>query len=411
MLLGSPSRFVVTDLFTQTTTWLDKLILSGAVAFNLNQPSTIDLSIRPNVRRVNGIYSDGFPRVAQSNRLIYMFLDEDGPPSPLTCRAAGVIMSPEDQGDPDVPTSHLVAYDPWQYLMARPCYEDTSGTLPGPAGFLFPATRGGVIVATLLKNAILSDGIGCFIDAGPSYGGFPKWTGVIEDTPIIDFRVQQGMSVGEAWNELLAAGQDPDGGPGGVDIVLTAVYDPSVRPGITHELSVYNLAGSEQPGAPMAWGEYTRTSSTADRQHDATPGAFINVANFHAGQGGPPAGPGGLPITNPLSIAAFQPYWSQQWFPDQLNAIAVRAMARQALNLQKQGKRTFVLNPDPVRARPPFKSYNLGDRIPVVAPRTLRVAATGMQRVQGIPLSINPDGYTRVNSLLTTPDWRGDDGT
>lgn len=403
-----PSRFVVTDLNTATTAWLDGLVLDGAVAINLNQPATIDLSIRPNVREVNGIFTDGFPRVAQSNRLIYHFMLERKTPV-WKCRSAGIIMSPEDQGDADVPTSHLVAYDPWQYAYGRPAFNDTSGTLPGPDGFLYPATRGGVIVATVLLNAIESEGYGLFIDAGPDYGGTVHWTGTIEDTPIIDYTVQQGASVGDVWTALLDAGQDPDGGPGGVDIYLEPIYDPANRPGYTHQLSVFNLAGTALPGAPMGWGAFNRASTTADRQHDGTPSAFINTAAFAPGQG-TPLDIGNI-VTNPLSIAAFQPYWQFQWFPGQVSAVAVEAMAQQALSLQKQGKRTFTLAPDPVRAAPPFQSYNLGDRIPVITDNSLRVASSGFQRIQGIPLQIDPNGFTRVSALLTTPDWRGDSGT
>lgn len=402
-----PSRFVVTDLASATTTWLDTLLLSGAVAHNLNQPGTIDVSIRPNTRAANGIYSDGFPRVAQSNRLIYHFLLERKTPA-WKIRSAGIIMSPQDQADADVPTSHIVAYDPWQYLLGVPAFIDESGNLPPQSGFLYPATRGGVIVATMIKNAIAALAPqGVFIDAGPTYGGTVHWDGVIEDTPIIDFTVQQGSSAGDVWNQLLTAGQDPDGGPGGVDIILTPIYDPANRPGFTHDLSVYNLAGVALPGAPMGWGRFNRASTTADRQHDGTPGAMLNQAYFAPGQG-TPIDTGIYPIENALSVAAFGPYAQQQWFPGQISAVAVKAMAEQALSLQKQGKRTFTLDPDPVRAEPPFQSYNLGDRIPVLAPNSLRVTADGFQRIQGIPLTIDQNGFTRVNSLLTTPDWRGE---
>lgn len=400
------ARLLVTDLDTNPTTWLDKIHLGATITQNLDQPGTVEVSVRPNNSAANDLYTDGDPLLAQSNRLIYVFLREGGSP-PWVCRAAGIAMQPQDQADADVPTSHFVFYDPWQYLMARPCFIDTGATLPGPDGFLYPATRGGVIVATLLKNTIVSEAVGAYIDAGLTYGGTSFWGGVIEDTPIIDFQVQQSMTVGQAWNELLAAGQDPDGGTGGIDIVLTPIYDPDNRPTYTHELSVYSLAGEARPSSPMAWGEFVRTSTTADRQHDASPGAFINSAYYYAGQGGAPVGL----VDNPASITKYHPYWSQQFFPQQLSASAVRAFAQQAITLTKQGKRTFTVAPDPMRASPPFTGYNIGDRIPQLAPRSLRVAATGYQRVQSIPVEIAPDGATRVPALLTSPDWRGNDGT
>lgn len=404
------ARLLVTDLDSVVTTWLDHVHLGASFTANLNQPGTCDVSVRSNTRQVNTIYSDFVPLVAQSNRLLYILFREPNSDQPWEhCRWAGIIMSPEDQADADVPTTHVVAYDAWQYCMGRPCFINTAGDLPGPDGFLFPATRGGIIVATLLKNTILSEFAGVHIDAGPDYGGTFHWAGVIEDTPIIDWSLQQGMSLGEAWNDLITAGQDPDGGPGGVDIILTPIYDPVNRPGYTHELSVFNLAGSEIPTSPMAWGDFTRTTTTADRQHDGTPGAFINTAAYYVGQGGLLAGL--APVTNPASIAAFGPYWAQQWITNQISAVSVEAMAQQALGLQKQGKRTFTVTPDAMRAAAPFQGYNLGDRIPQLAPSSLRVAAAGFQRVQTIQVQIGPDGVVSVPQLLTTPDWRGDDGT
>lgn len=415
---GYQTRFVVTDLLGVTTTTLDKLILSGQVAVNLNQPLTGSLSVRSDDRRVNRLFTDGYPLLAQSNRLVYMFFREQPDAgNPWVCRAAGIFMSPEDQADADVPTTHFAFYDAWQFLMGTPAFIDHAGNIPGPDGFTFFATPGSTIAATLLANAIASattgalGGNGTFIDAGVAYGGTASWAGTIEATPRIDYTVQQGATLGQVWNDLVGIeNPDPGSGPAdaGLDIVLNAIYDPVGRPGYTHDLSLVNLAGVDRPGSPMAWGAFTRTAITADRQHDATPGSFLNVADFYAGQGGPPAGPGGLPITNPVSIATFLAYWSQQFFPAQPDARAVVAMAQQALVLAKQGKRTFTVNPDPLRAIQPFIGYAIGDRIPVIASNNLRVTAGGLQRVQGIPLNVAPDGITRVSALLTSPDYRGD---
>ncbi len=414
---GYQSRFLITDLFGVTTTWLDRLTLGASLAFNLDQPMTGSISLHSNDPRVNRIFpADADPLVAQSNRLIYTFLRQGaagGSTNPWDCVAAGMIMSPEDQADQDVPTTHLAFYDAWQFLFGTPCFQDIMGTLPGPDGFQFFATPGSVIVATLLGNAIFGSqptvpgtgGNGYFIDAGLTYGGTVHWAGVIETTPAIDFVIQQGMTIGDAWNQLLAAGNDFASGSsdGGIDIVLTPIYDPVNRPGYTHELSVYNLAGVDNYSSPMAWGMFTRSAATADRQHDGTPGAFIDLADYYAGQGGPGVGQ----VRNNAVVAKYLAYWSQKFFPQQPDAEAVLAMAQQAVQLQAQGKRTFTVNPDPLRAIGPFVGYNLGDRIPIYAPNKLRGAAGGLQRIQGIPLEINPDGVARVNALLTSPDWRG----
>lgn len=426
---GYQSRIVITDLLSVTTTWLSRLTLGSTLTFNLDQSMTQNVDLRSDDPRVNRVFTDGDPLVAQSNRLAYTFLRTNlgGDNPPWQCIGAAIAMSPEDQADQDVPTSHFSFYDSWQYMYGVPCFLDTAQTPLGPQGLQFFADSfpySSMIVGTLLRNAVGpgpsvpgTGGNGTFIDAGDGsrsgegeqyqdYGGTAFYAGTLEQTPAIDFQVQQGTSVGSAWDQLLAAATsttDPSSDEG-LDIVLTPIYDPVNRPGYTHELNVFNLAGVERPGSPMAWGMFNRSAETFDRQHDGTPSAFVNVADFYAGQGGPGVGQ----VVNAASVAKYLPYWSQQWFPQQPDAMSVLAMAQQVIQLQKQGKRTVVLNPDPLRAIGPFTGYNIGDRLPVYAPSKTRTTTAGLLRVQGIPLVINPDGVARVNGLLMTPDWRGD---
>ncbi len=317
-------------------------------------------------------------------------------------------MSPQDQADADVPVTHMTFYDPWQYLLGRPCFFDGSGKAIAAGGRPFFATEMGVIAATLLKDAITSEGVGCFIDAGVTYGGTVHWSGVIETTPIVDFNVQQGTMVGDVWNQIVAL-DDPSGGTnlGGCDIVLTPIYDPVNRPGYTHELSIYNLAGDDLNVSPVAWGQFVRSATTADRQHDGTPGQFVNVADGHIGQGGYPVPLLGPPPSNSASVALYRPYWESKFYPQFIFESQVTAVEQQTLLLRKQGKRTFTVDVDPLRSGVPLKDYNIGDRIPLNVPSALRVKATGRQRIQTIPIDVNPDGMTRVQGLLTSPDWRG----
>lgn len=413
---GTPARFVITDLTGAITTILDRSLLQGEIQANFLQSWQITFSVRSNDPAVNVIFSDGDPLLAQSNRLVYVFIRED-PDSggAWVCRASGICMSPQDQADADTGTTRFIAYDPWEYLFGRPCWADGSGTQIGPNGILFTAAAfpGGAaqIAATLLAWTIESEGVGCFIDAGLTYAGTFHWTGTIEDTPAIDFTVQQGMTLGDAWNQLVSTGDNPaSSGPfNGCDIVLEPIWDPTNRPGYLSQLSIYNLAGNVEPVAEMSWATFNRTATTADREHDGTPGNFINEADFRIGQGGLQPTPGFVP-TNAASVAKYQPYWQTQFFPGQNSGETVEALAYQALTLGKQGKRTFTVDVDPIRCTAlPFRDYNPGDFIPVLAPNApakLRVLASGNQRIMTIPVQINPDGVTAVRSLQTTPDWR-----
>ena len=425
---GVPVRVIITDLDGVVTTWLSgKSLLGATVTSNLDLPSQITVDVRSGDISVNTIFvnaisppgGDGDPLVAQSNRLVYVFLNED--PTAVSvdnrwvCRASGILMSPDDQGDADISTTHFTAYDPWQYLMGRLCYADTSGTMIPQAGMPFIATAGNVIAYTLIQNTIQSDGIGIYCDIPVAYGGTSQFApsgGINETTPLLDFTVQQGTSLGQALQNLATAGNDIEGTSQCIDIVFQPIYDPQFRPGYTSNISVYNLAGVERPGSPMGWGRFNRSATTAERQHDGTPGSFVNKVQFMTGQGADSANVVLYPfLSDAASILKYGPYELQKWFPAQNISGIVANLAVQTLNLQGQGKRTFLVDPDPLRAGMPFRDYDIGDRIPIWTTNRQRVPEEGYERVQTIPLVIGSDGVTRVSKLLTSPDWPGDTGT
>lgn len=416
---GVPWRFIFTDLGTVTTTWADGLLTNRNVAQVLDQSAVFTCNVWPDDKRVNTLFEgDGYPLVAQSNRLIYGFRREAPPPiddvpqPPWKCRFGGILMSPEDEADADVPLSTLTAYDPWTYLGGRACV-DIAGQLPGPQGLFFPGATGDQIALQLLLNTITNEaavggiGNGTFIDAGPDWGGTSFWgatpgvPSVLETTPAINFSIQQGTSVADAWTQLCNAGN--------LDIVLRPIYDPQNRPGYTHELSIYNLAGAERPDAIFGWDMMRRNLKRIDRMHDATPGSMFNKAIYFTSQGGIPVPPGG-PLTNADSLAAFGTYWAQQSFPNLTSTDPtgnfILALMTQAMTMVKQGKRTLTMDPIPERSPVPLTDYELGDRVPVYASKNLRVTSAGFQRVQGIPIQISDDGIETIASLLTSPDWR-----
>lgn len=394
-------RFLFADLDCVTITSPNDLITGRRISKVLNAATVIEASIFPDDFRVNGIADDGYPRIAQSNRIVFCFRREGGSP-PWKCRAAGILMSPQDEGDADVPVTHFSAYDPWKLLEARPVV-NANGELPDGDGFNYLARRGNEIVLDILLNAITGPDGGVFIDAGLSYGGTQYWNGTIENTPVITFGIQQGTFIADAWGQLCEAGN--------LDIVLRPIYDPIRRPGFTHDLSVVNLAGVDKNDAIFAWDRLSRNLAKIDRMHDGTPGSFFNKVQYYAGQGGPPV-PATGPLVNAASVAAFTSYWSQQFFPNQTSVdptgSAVFALAEMALELAKQGRRTLTLFPIPERAPIPLVDYDLGDRVPVYASNALRVTADGFQRIEGIPIEISDDAIETVSALLTTPDFRTD---
>lgn len=414
---GYPWRFVVTDLLGQTTTWADGLFTNRKIIFNLNAAAEIDCDVYPNDRRVNLLFApDSFRLVAQSNRLIYAFRRENPDPGhafPWVCRAAGIIMSVEDQSDTDTPLTSLVAYDAWKYLEARPCVDGTvNHNLPGPNGFvpLWPANRPEIIAITFLANSIAAEGgaplggNGCFIDYPTAMGGTPFYgtttPAVVQRCSPISLTIQQGMSVASLWTELCNAGV--------CDIVLFPVWDPINRPGYTHEVGIYNLAGVEQPTAIFGWDQYGRSTRKIDRLHSAVPGDYFNKGQYFTGQGGFPTPI--PPYESAAQIAAFLPYWVTQFSPSQPDVPPfgniVEGLLIQAAQQAKQGKRTIQIDTIPERSPNPLIDYSIGDRVVVHASDNLRSPIDGFVRVETIPIDISDDGIESVASLLVAPDWR-----
>lgn len=427
---GVLARLVVTDLFGNVTTWLPRGLLNAGFTAQLNQPMTITADVRSSDAGVNTLYTDGFPLVAQSNRLIYVFLNERPGelPTSYVIRGAGILMSPQDQADADIGTTHIAAFDAWQWLMGIPAFFDSSGTEIPQEGRPFWGVAGNVIAMTVLGDALQSlialgyqgPGFGVLpvgfglIDLPASYGGAAAsgfWSGTEETTPTLDFLVQAGQTVGDVFTGLSSAGNDEEGTAAALDIWMEPIYDPANRPGYINQISVFNLMGEDKPAAVFGWGRMNRTATTADREHDGTPGSFVNIAQFVAGQGGE-LDPILSPIQSlPASVNTYYPYWAQQFFPGQPFASVVENLAIQALTLQGQGKRTFLIDVDPLRGALPFRDYGIGDRVPIYSTEGQRVASSGLQRVEGIPVLINSDGVTTVSQLLTSPDWPQEAGT
>lgn len=402
-----------------TTSWANGILTNRRIALTLDQSAVIEADVDSDNRQVNELFSDGFPRVAQQKRIVYAFRRE-GPytlpgsssvQGPWRVRAAGILMSPEDQGTADLPLTHIVAYDPWKYLEARPLMITVSGDPALPRATTIPAAAqgwltGDAIVTGVLKNTIDYDGF-AFVDAGLAYGGTSFYGGTIETTQQIDFEISRGLSVADVWTQLCDSGN--------LDIVLTPIYDPDNRPGYTHELNVYALAGVSRPSAVFGWDMMSRAVTNIDRAHDGTPANFINTVQYYGGAGGAPIPVAG-PLVNNASIDAFLPYWSMQMFPDQAVYFSdtVLALAQQQLLMRKQGLRTMTLDPTPERSPVPLLDYTLGDRVAVWTTKRLRVATSdsfattpaAAFRVQAIPIVINDDGIEQVTALLTSPDWR-----
>lgn len=403
---GPPWRWVVTDLDTNTITFLDHLALDATVSYALNKGSTAKITMPSANPEVNILHTDGEPFVSEGNRLLYGFRREGGDPI-WQVRFAGKILQVEDHGELENARTVITAYDPWHLLYQRPMINE-DGEFPDKAGFFsFDDTQAGNIALIFLRNTIINNGsglndhgdLGIDTGDGPFPGaepgnlpGTPYWDGEYEPTTQRDTFSQQGMMVGEVWDQQLETGS--------LDIVMTPIYDPSRRPGYMVDLSIFETAGSQRDDAVFAWDKPSRNLIGINALKDGTKRA--NTIRYYYGEGGPPSG-GGIPLSYGPSITKYGETWHQQFYPGRIEVV-VNALATLQLLLMEDGIKTVHVTPTPERMPFLFTEFWLGDTVPVYASSNLRQTIAGYQRIYGVVLSIDENSYEQVPQLLVSPE-------
>lgn len=407
-------RFIVTDLYGTTLTWLDHWCKDRAVIARLNAPWEASGSVPSDSPEINILAEVPFtlvshPFLNEGTRLLYCFRRESdfvaSGDHPWVCRFAGTILDTQDASDSGPARTAFTAYDPWQYLYNLPVKHPNTGALLGPDGVNFSAKPGSLIALEILIAATQSaDDIGTAKIDMPTEVTMPEIPGstgsglweanpvnVIEDTDVITlWNVQQGKSVGEAWDDLVATGT--------MDIVLRPVYDPRLRPGILSEISIYARAGQNRPNAVMAWDKPVRSLVGINREDDGTQRA--NVLRFMSGQGGPPD----AELDDFTSIDIYREYWLQQFYPDKVKPGQVATQAERQLDELKDGLLTLQVTPASERSAIPFLEYEVGDRVPVYASMDFRAELAGAFRVTEIPINISDNGVESVQTMTVIPD-------
>ena len=384
---GYPWAALVTDLSSASITGLTKLSGSRTITYPLNKPAVTTGIVPSDDPRVNiPVVETGLdaPSLSFNDRLLYLFRREaQGSEPPWVCRFAGIIEQIEDSCSGDQPYSTFTAYDPWQYLFARPVMNGTS--LVGVDGY-HPAVGPGSGIARDLVDATISLHGGVYIDTT---------SGTFETTDDVDITFQQGTSVGAALQQLCALG--------GMDIVMEPVYDPVGSPGICVVMNVYAQAGVVQNGAVFSWDVGRSVVGISSLLNGDL---MANTVQFYNGQGGPPV----TPAYDATSATRYGWWETQQFFPAQTIVAAVESMATFQLALRKQGHRTVQLTPNSLLSPVPLLNYALGDRVPIYATGRLRQAipwasdATVYSRIYGIPITLSDDGVEQVSGLVLSPD-------
>lgn len=382
-------RYVVTDGDSIAVTFLDRIASERKIDFDLNTPTEIAGLVPSASPEINILHTDGDPFLSEGNRLLYAFRREGPEGQPWVIRAAGEICEVTDRGDTELSRTSFVARDPWGALYKRQCVDD-AGDLPGRAGLRFFETKLGDIARQLLLNTINAAGP-VRLDAGVAWGGTLNYAGFVADTPEVDYTIQRGKTVGEAWADLCATGL--------MDIEITPVFDIDDRPGYLGDLNIYSQPpdvgqprGGVVPEAIFAWDRPPRTLAGIERELDGRKRA--NWIQFYTRFGDVPAGL----LEDAASIAKYGQDEYVQFFPDMVDKERLDEWATAQLAMRKNGIRSVT--PLPAQQQPPllWEEFFVGDRVPVWASNRLR---------QKIPLDTDPDIYHRVYGItvsLTDPD-------
>jgi hypothetical protein len=362
----------VTDLSKITSDRVVEVILNGPLSMTGTVPSDNPKAWIP---YDGDTYND--PYLSEGTRLMWGFRRESFTSPYYTVRGATIVNLVEDTAEGDDARTRFVGWDPWHYMMSRPV-TDIDGNLPGEDGLSFNDTKVSVIVCELLRNTIINFGF-AYIDAGDGsrigegsqyqdWGGSAEYGGFLDDTPVVNWNIPQGTSVGQAWADLCAAGQ--------CDIILTPIYEPAGRTVGTDlvvnflcEISVYVQAGVVRDDQIFAWNLPGRSLMGLTRQQDGS----SRVNDFYAFAG--PGGTGGGQATSidNDSITKYGVYLAQQFFPGLngpdtvANVAAAASFAQAQVALRALGRQTVTFVPAPERSPRPWQDYQLGDRMPIWA--------------------------------------------
>jgi hypothetical protein len=379
-----------------TITFLDRLALSAEVTYGLDKPAVATVNCPSDNPEVNILHVETAPVqpfVGEGRRNLFGFRREGGllgvdtPETRWKCRFSGRILQVTDEGLTEDATTSIVAYDPWQLLYKRPV-ELVTGQFPKQRGFSYNNTKASTIALELLDNTITNHGpIG--IDAGLAWGGTVLHNGEIDQSdPQIDrFIVEMGMTIGEVWDQLVQTGN--------IDIVLTPVYDPILRPGILCDLTIKPIAGTGMP-ATFSWDSGDRNVTRVNRQIDGT--VRTNKVQYYLNDGLPDP----TPSTDATSVGLYGEYWTLQQFPVRSKQ-ATTALGALQLALRKNGITTVVVEPTPTRMPLMFTEWWLGDVVTVEASSKIREALAGDARVYGVQITLDENSLEQVPQLLTAP--------
>lgn len=408
-------------------TFLDRRASERVAHFEFGGPATFSgrvPSADSEINIVNGSdnYAGGsdvppwhtdYPFLAEGVRILHWFRREDSPLGMWVPRFAGFVNLLDDLGNTEFGRSSFTAYDPWQYLFARPVYrvecldrdcatvQDytlAQDALPGPEGVIFlEGTPINEVATEILRRTIELDGP-CGIDAGTAWGGTGDYGGQIATLDLLTENLvfQQGTTVGEAWQILMEQGD--------IEIVLRPIYDPDARPGYLCELDIFGPgdAGNYPPGTyplnqpSFSWDRSGHDLVILGRELDGKERA--NQIQFYIGG---PAG-GKVPVQLQTSLESsnrFGKSWNVETRLRTLTGESVFKQAQLAIGQRQAGYITWDLSPTPEWTFRPFEDYHVGSYVGVYHSSRLRQEEIDFPRVRSFDFNLSDEGVESVSNL------------
>jgi hypothetical protein len=373
-----PWRIVLCDLRGRPIALYTTFAFEKEFEYVLNRPARCSFVVPAEEPLVNILHTDGEPYLSCGNRTIKAYRREGN--GNWMLRFAGIIMQTEEQGDPDKVTIAVNAFDPLLLLQHRPIRRQ-NGDLRRTVRFVDEA--GAIIAKKMVNRTIQYDGP-CGIET----------TGAFASTSAPQTLAFDQQFIGDGLVSMTDTA------------TLDLVFAPVDRTdGILVKMSAIKKRGTDKSGSvsfDYGIGEYNvsewrRTRNTDQMANDVTIiGGRSNQLVEHR--------------ESLASQTKYHTYVDMQTYSDIQTPEFLDALAVEMIALRKKPREIISVTPLPERAPSPWTDYFLGDIVNVQCevkpslPTGSHQIISGVQRIYGITISVDENGFEKVAELVCSPD-------
>jgi len=364
-------RFVLCDFLGVPIAVLSAVASDKQLDFRLGRPARCSFTVPSAEPLVNLSHTDGFPYLSTGRRTVKAYRREG---AAWVLRFVGYVWQLGDAGDADTMRTAVTCFDPMQRL-ARRIVRDA----PGAVTATILANGGGAAIAKDLVDATN-------LHAGAT--GITTTGGTFATTPTLSYSFEPGTFIGPTIVELC----DTD--------TVDVYFDPiDATDGLHVRMNAVAQRGTDRPHAKFGYARGNHANAVFQRTED-----MEQVANDLTILGGPAETRLQKRLTDAASIAAFGVYEDARAVTLATTQDRIDAIAAGELDFRVSPVGPLKVVPQPERAPVPWDEYFLGDTVRHYLSADTREAAVETQRVHGITVNIDDDGFESVGELLTAAD-------